>query len=141
MCRSTRVASLDDGSVELFAGQEWILQLGSDQESRAASRQPENATAFAQRDSVANMMAVAAWRQGTVDPTEHMQATRKYWAALEPFTRGFYVNDLAREASAKDINANYRGNYPRLAALKRRYDPANLFRLNHNIAPAQTSAL
>ena len=43
------------------------------------------------------MMAVAAWRQGTVDPAEHMQATRKYWATLEPFTRGFYVNDLARE--------------------------------------------
>jgi len=101
----------------------------------AASRQPENATAFAQRDSVANMMAIAAWRQGTVDPAEHMQATRKYWATLEPFTRGFYVNDLAREASASDINANYRGNYPRLVKIKKTYDPTNLFRLNANIKP------
>ena len=46
----------------------------------AASRQAENATAFAQRDSIANMMAVAAWRQGTIDPAEHIQASRKYWA-------------------------------------------------------------
>ena len=103
----------------------------------AASRKPENATAFAQRDAVANMMAVAAWRQGTVDPAEHMQATRKYWATLEPFTRGFYVNDLAREATAKDINSNYRGNYARLVSIKRQYDPTNLFRLNANIQPAK----
>jgi FAD/FMN-containing dehydrogenase len=101
----------------------------------AASRQPENATAFAQRDSIANMMAVAAWRQGTGDPAPHMQATRKYWSALEPFTHGFYINDMAREATASDINSNYRGNYPRLVALKKKYDPTNLFRLNANIQP------
>jgi len=101
----------------------------------AASRQPENATAFAQRDSVANMMAIAAWRQGAADPAGHMQATRKYWATLEPFTRGFYVNDLAREASASEINSNYRGNYPRLVKIKKAYDPTNLFRLNANIKP------
>jgi FAD/FMN-containing dehydrogenase len=101
----------------------------------AASRQPENATAFAQRDSVANMMAIAAWRQGAADPAPHMQATRKYWATLEPFTRGFYVNDLAREATAKDINSNFRGNYPRLVKIKKTYDPTNLFRLNANIQP------
>jgi len=101
----------------------------------AASRQAENATAFAQRDSIANMMAVAAWRQGSGDPTPHMQATRKYWSALEPFSRGFYVNDLAREASASDINANWRGNYPRLVKIKKTYDPTNLFRLNANIQP------
>jgi len=101
----------------------------------AASRQPENATAFAQRDSIANMMAIAAWRQGTVDPADHMQATRKFWTTVEPFTRGFYVNDLAREASASDINANYRGNYPRLVQIKQTCDPTNLFRLNANIKP------
>ena len=101
----------------------------------AASRKPENATAFAQRDSVANMMAVAAWRTGTVDPAEHIQATRKYWSTLEPFTRGFYVNDLAREATSSEINSNYRGNYPRLVKIKQTYDPTNLFRLNANIQP------
>jgi FAD/FMN-containing dehydrogenase len=83
---------------------------------------------------VANILAVSAWRQGT-DPAEHMQATRNYWSAIEPFTRGFYVNDLAREATPKDIDRNFRGNYARLVAIKKTCDPTNLFRLNANIQP------
>ena len=101
----------------------------------ATSRQSEGATAFAQRDSLANVMTVAGWRQGAGDPAEHIQATRRYWATLEPFTRGFYVNDLAQEVTAKDINSNYRGNHARLVALKKKYDPTNLFRLNANVQP------
>jgi FAD/FMN-containing dehydrogenase len=101
----------------------------------ASGRVAESATAFAQRDSIGNVMAVTGWRMGLDDPAEHIAATRKYWAALEPFTRGFYVNDLPREATAGDINANYRGNYPRLVELKKKYDPTNLFRLNANVRP------
>ena len=103
----------------------------------AASRVAEGATAFAQRDALANMMTVAGWRQGVDDPPSTSQATRQYWATLEPFTRGFYVNDLAREATASDINANYRGNYARLVAIKKTYDPTNLFRLNANVQPSR----
>ena len=102
----------------------------------AAGRVAEGATAFAQRDSVANMMTVAGWPVSGGDGAAHMQAARKYWSTLDPFTRGFYVNDLAREATAKDINANYRGNYQRLVAIKKSYDPTNLFRLNANVRPA-----
>jgi len=102
----------------------------------AGSRLPESATAFAQRDSIGNMMAVAGWRQGVDDPAAPIDATRRYWKTLEPFTRGFYVNDLAREATATEINSNYRGNYPRLVKIKKTYDPTNLFRLNANIQPA-----
>jgi FAD/FMN-containing dehydrogenase len=101
----------------------------------AAGRVAENATAFAQRDAVANMMTVTGWPVGEGDGAAHMQAARSYWSTLEPFTRGFYVNDLAREATAKDINANYRGNYQRLVAIKKTYDPTNLFRLNANVQP------
>jgi len=101
----------------------------------ACARQPEAATAFAQRNALANMMTVTAWRQGVDDPAPHIAATRRYWSTLEPFTHGFYVNDLPREATASDINANYRGNHARLVALKKTHDPTNLFRLNANVQP------
>jgi hypothetical protein len=99
----------------------------------AAGRVAENATAFAQRDSIANMMVVTGWNMGAAEPAPHIEAARKYWKTLEPFTRGFYVNDLPREVTSKDINANYRGNFPRMVAVKKKYDPTNLFRLNANV--------
>jgi hypothetical protein len=104
----------------------------------AASRVKEEATAFAHRYALANMMAVAAYPFAEKDPSPHIEATRKYWKTLEPFTRGFYVNDLAREVTAKELNENDRGNYQRLVALKLKYDPTNLFRLNANVTPMKT---
>src|SRR6185503_15751318 len=101
----------------------------------AGSRIPDSATAFAHRYAIGNMMTVVAWPIGDKDPSPHIEAARTYWKTLEPFTRGFYVNDMAREVTAKDINENYRGNYPRLVALKTKYDPTNLFRLNANVTP------
>jgi len=102
----------------------------------ACGRVPEDATAFANRYAMANMMTMSGWRHGD-DPADHIEATRRYWSTLEKFTRGFYINDMPREATAKDINANYRGNYTRLVAIKTKYDPSNLFRLNANVQPAR----
>jgi FAD/FMN-containing dehydrogenase len=101
----------------------------------AGSRVPDDATAFAHRYAIGNMMTVVAWPIGDKDPSPHIEAARAYWKTLEPFTRGFYVNDMAREVTAKDINENYRGNYKRLVTLKTKYDPTNLFRLNANVTP------
>lgn len=103
----------------------------------ACGRVAENATAFAHRYAIANMMTLSGWRHGVEDPADHIEATRRYWSTLEKFTRGFYVNDMPREATASDINANYRGNYTKLVAVKTKYDPSNLFRLNANVQPAQ----
>jgi FAD/FMN-containing dehydrogenase len=103
----------------------------------ATSRVADGATAFAHRYALANMMTVAGWRHGVDDPAEHIAAMRRYWATLERFTRGFYVNDMAREVTASEINANYRGNYERLVAIKKKFDPTNLFRLNANVQPAR----
>ncbi len=129
------VSALVDG----FAGDPGRMTLLFFQHCGGASgRVADGATAFAQRYALANMMAVAGWRYGLDDPAEHIQATRRYWATLEPFTRGFYVNDMAREVTASDINANYRGNYERLVAIKTKYDPTNLFRLNANVQPSRS---
>ena len=106
----------------------------------ACSRVPEDATAFAHRYALANMMIMSGWQHGTEDPADHIAATRRHWSMLEKFTRGFYVNDMPREATANDINANYRGNYQKLVAVKTKYDPSNLFRLNANVQPKGRSA-
>jgi FAD/FMN-containing dehydrogenase len=61
---------------------------------------------------------------------------RSYWSALHPYSAGgAYVNFLMDEGDDR-IASSYRGNYVRLAAVKRKYDPGNLFRVNQNIRPA-----
>jgi hypothetical protein len=100
----------------------------------AIARVPSNATAFAQRDVLANMLSAVGWKHGD-DPTAHIQWIRQFWAGLEPFTHGFYVNDLESDHSATAIRDNYRRNHDRLVAVKNKYDPTNLFRLNANVKP------
>lgn len=99
----------------------------------AIGRVPADATAFAHRFSLASIFTTADWPAGT-PRASHVQYVRNHWAGIEPFTRGFYVNEVANE-SQQVINANYEGNYRRLVELKNKYDPTNLFRLNANVQP------
>jgi FAD/FMN-containing dehydrogenase len=50
-------------------------------------------------------------------------------------TEGFYVNELAHDDTDKRVRANYGDNYARLVALKKQYDPTNVFRMNANVKP------
>lgn len=95
---------------------------------------PPDATAFAQRNSIANMFCIVSWPQDD-SPQPNVDYIRRYWAALEPATDGYYTVDTADETRAVR-HGNYQGNFPRLLEIKRRYDPTNLFRLNANINPA-----
>ena len=99
----------------------------------AIGRVPADATAFAHRKSVANMFAVVEW------PLEesrdsHVRYIKEYWKDFEPFTDGWYTNDIADESTGT-VNKNYQGNYERLVKVKNQYDPTNLFRLNANVRP------
>jgi FAD/FMN-containing dehydrogenase len=102
----------------------------------AINRVAPDATAFPQRDVLANVLCFVNWRHGD-DPGEHIRWIQQYWAGVEPHTQGFYVNDLEEGHSTDAVRANYRRNHDRLVAVKRRYDPTNLFRLNANVLPGE----
>lgn len=99
----------------------------------AIARVPVDATSFAHRYARFNVLAVAGW-PAAADATPHMAAIRTYWSGIEGFTRGWYTNEVSDE-TATVVNANYGPNYPRLVAVKTKYDPGNLFRLNANVQP------
>ena len=62
--------------------------------------------------------------------------TVRYWEDLHPYSMGgAYVNFMMEEGQER-VKATYRGNYNRLSALKRKYDPSNIFHVNQNINPA-----
>jgi FAD/FMN-containing dehydrogenase len=99
-----------------------------------AARVDRNATAFGLRDDQWDYDVISQW----TDPAEaarHIQWTRDFWNAVEPFASGqVYVNHLDAEEGTR-IRAAYGPGYERLVALKNKYDPTNLFRLNQNIKP------
>jgi hypothetical protein len=65
------------------------------------------------------------------------QWARDYWAAVHPFDlAGAYPNFMFDDEGESRVKAAYGGNYDRLAALKKKYDPVNLFCVNQNIRPA-----
>jgi FAD/FMN-containing dehydrogenase len=102
----------------------------------AVSRVPDDATAFAHRSAPYNLGIIGRW----IDPSErekHIAWTRETSAAMRPFESGAYVNYMGLDEEADRVKAAYPPQkYARLAAIKRRYDPTNLFRLNQNIVPA-----
>jgi hypothetical protein len=94
---------------------------------------PQTATAFSHRNVIANMMILSTWNEPSQDEPRRA-AARATWSKLAPFTDGYYVN--LNDADTKGTDSNYGPNFSRLAELKKRYDPQNLFRLNANIKPA-----
>jgi FAD/FMN-containing dehydrogenase len=96
---------------------------------------PADATAFAYRDvRFAYVLAVATPDAAALPA--YREWARSYWSALHPHSAGgAYVNFLMDEGDER-ITASYRGNYSRLAAIKKKYDPGNLFCLNQNIRPS-----
>jgi FAD/FMN-containing dehydrogenase len=101
----------------------------------AMARVPDDATAFAHRRSRI-MVNVAAFYEGPEDRLVRERWVADFAAALRQSDTGAYVNFLADEGEERIRAAYPGGTYERLAEVKRRYDPDNLFRLNQNIPPA-----
>ena len=109
-----------------------IEQLGG-----AVGRVEYDDTAFAHRNALFNLLIVGIWPD-PADNRRHIQWVRGLWDAMQAHsTGGVYVNYLGRTGEGSDrVRAAYGSDkYKRLLALKRKYDPDNLFRLNQNIDP------
>ena len=92
-------------------------------------------SAFSHRDAVVEFFGGSP---GPIRPRTSGAWLRpaRYGAAMEPFASGVYVNVLYDEGAEGVRRAYGDAKLARLAALKRRYDPDNVFHLNQNIAPA-----
>ncbi|MEJ7932049.1 FAD-binding oxidoreductase [Ramlibacter sp. AN1015] len=107
----------------------------------APQRVAKDATAWSARDATWSMVIAG------IDPDPNKAEAlrtwgRAYWKAIHPFNlEGAYVNFMMDDEADGRVQATYGENYARLAAVKARYDPENVFRVNQNIRPAQRQEL
>ena len=101
----------------------------------AVTRVGATETAVPHRDEGWNLLLPSVW----IDPDDTAASvawTRDTFAALQPHLgRGRWLNYLGDDQADDAIRAAYGPNYDRLVEIKRRYDPDNVFHLNHNIVP------
>ena len=100
----------------------------------ACNRVPADATAFAYRDAQFATVIAGMWPD-PADNEANIGWVKEYYQALQPQSApGGYINFMAADDQER-IRDNYKGNYDRLAAIKKKYDPGNLLHLNQNIKP------
>ncbi len=104
------VDALSDGFNPGGAFSSYFMQSGG-----AVADKSETETAFAHRDTLANMMMIGVWPNDE-DTPENIARVRANWDLVKEYTSGFYWN--LTEADDKQIHGNYGANYQRLVAIK-----------------------
>jgi hypothetical protein len=137
--RSCDVAELNDEVIDITA--EHSMRIGSPrtafpiwQRGGASARVGEEETALGGRNA-GFTFNITAMTEGPDGFDEERAWARGLWSALEPHHTGVYVNFLMDEGEERVRAAYGAQKYDRLKALKRQWDPANVFRLNQNIQP------
>jgi FAD/FMN-containing dehydrogenase len=101
----------------------------------AVTRVAPTDTAVPHRESGWNLLIPSVWTDPSATEA-NIRWTRETHAALAPhLAAGRWLNYLGDDQAEDAVQAAYGPNYDRLREIKRRYDPANVFHLNHNIAP------
>jgi FAD binding domain/Berberine and berberine like len=138
--KSHFLGGLSDGAIDAIA--ELGTRLPADHATLvlhnmegAVSRVPTTATAFSHRSARFFFDAASAWTHAAED-ADHRAWVSSLWTALRSDASGVYVNFLEEEGERRVRSAYGPATYRRLAELKARYDPDNLFRLNQNVPPA-----
>jgi hypothetical protein len=107
----------------------------------AISRVGNTETAFGHRNWTYNFLVTSAWSR-VADDERNIGWTRGLWTAMQPFVaNAVYVNYTSDEGDPLMNGAYLPEVRQRLATLKRKYDPTNLFRMNHNIEPENLSVV
>ena len=100
-----------------------------------ASRVPEDATAYSQRDALWACNVHGRWETADED-NKVISWARDFWNASAPYsTGGVYVNFMTEDEKSRVTSAYKPEIWNRLVELKRKYDPTNLFSMNQNIDP------
>ena len=99
-------------------------------------RAHKDAMAFDHRDASFELSIIARWKDPAADEA-NIRWARDVWTAAQPYvSSAVYANHLTGEEGPERVRAAYGGaKYDKLASLKARFDPANVFRLNHNSLP------
>jgi FAD/FMN-containing dehydrogenase len=101
----------------------------------AVHRVGKNDTAWNYRDVNFSQVVVGV----DPDPANKEKITqwsKTYWQAMHPYSAGGSYINMMMDEGLERVKASYRDNYPRLAQVKKKYDPNNLFHMNQNIKPA-----
>jgi FAD/FMN-containing dehydrogenase len=141
--KSLNIAEFDDGVIAQIAAhapEQPSLLSTTDiwHVGGAVRRAPKDGSAFRGRDAAFLLSPASHW----VDPAEdasNIAWVRAFGAAVEPYSDGSrYLNFAGfQEEGEAMMRSSFGPHYDRLLALKRHYDPTNLFRLNQNINPAE----
>jgi hypothetical protein len=139
------LAELSDAALDVFlargvpagaADPDWVLMPGGGFQAYggAIAEVGDTESAFSHRGTVVEFFAGAGWSDPAEDAAR-MAGARAWAATLEPYSTGTYVNVLA-DSNDQAAQAYLPSQLARLADLKRRYDPDNVFHMNQNIRPA-----
>ncbi len=142
--RALHLQGLSDGAIDTFleygteiaATSPWS-QMIIFRHGGAVSRVPEDATAFSHRSTAYMAHPIAGW-EDPADTERHLDWIRRFSAAMQTFTTGGVYLNLEGDEGEDKVRANFSAEkYAKLAALKAKWDPQNLFRLNQNIRPEE----
>ncbi len=139
--KSEFVAGLDDGLIAAYQAQFVGNTAPANQivlfhVAGALNEHPEDDGAIGNREAAFACVIQAMWPEGDPAGDDRRRWVRSSWGALKPFsTGGNYINFQTADEADDRTAESYRGNLARLAQVKARYDPDNLFRVNRNIRP------
>ena len=140
--KSHYLAPLSDAAIDVIVERAWrfrsprsytlLPHLGG-----AVARVPEDATAFAGRDSAHAININGVWTAEDADRADDTAWVRDFFDAVMPYATGrAYINFMGNEGQERVRAAYGEAKYARLAMVKTRWDPDNVFRMNQNIVPS-----